>query len=398
MKIGILTFHSSYNFGANLQTLAIQELLKRKGCLPVVIDYRDPWRTEMYRSAVLPAQAQAHERFIDKYLDTSPRFNGEEEVREYCDGELDVILVGSDQVFRLLPRWAPKQILRRLRTGRVSSSWTEVSDRLPVYYLPWSRNGGRTPVRAAIAASACSTPFMYLGPSLHRQARQYLLDFDYVTVRDDWTGLMVRWLSGGRIKPQLCPDPVFGLNRCVTVPKDEVPDIDVTRTILVGSTLDRTWLVEFVRIAHERGWKVSNLPDPDATFASDGTDFTISLPLSPLGWYVLLSRARGYIGGRFHGLVSCAANRTPAVSLDVSNKPRIVKMMSRPYDLCRRAGARSRYVPINRLAHPSPMTVMNRLLDASSQAAMNAYAEHAKARVEQVIDEILEQAREVVQA
>jgi hypothetical protein len=396
MKIGILTFHSSYNFGANLQTLAIQELLKRRSCLPVVIDYRDPWRTRMYRLAVSPAQAQAHERFIDRYLDTSPRFNCDSEVREYCDDELDVILVGSDQVFRLLPRWAPKQILRRLRTGKASSSWTEVSDRLPVYYLPWPGKGGRRPVRAAIAASAYWTPFMYLGPSLQRQARQCLLGFDYVTVRDDWTSLMVRWLSGGKVKPRLCPDPVFGLNDCFAVPRDEIPDVDVTRTILIGSVLDKTWLAEFVGIAHDHGWKVSNLPDPDATFAFEGSDFTISLPLSPLTWYSLLSRARGYVGGRFHGLVSCVANRTEVVSLDVSNKPRLLKMTSRPYDLCKKAHARSRYVPMNRLAHPSPEAVMDRLLDPASQAAMNLYAGLAKARVEQVIDRVLKQAREVV--
>jgi hypothetical protein len=396
MKIGILTFHSSYNFGANLQTLAMQELLKRKGCLPIVVDYRDPWRTEMYRSAVPPAQAEAHERFIDTYLDTSPRLNSDNEVREYCDDELDVVLVGSDQVFRLLPRWAPKQILRRLRTGKTSSSWTEVSDRLPVYYLPWPRNGRQTPVRIAIAASACSTPFMYLGPSLHRQACQRVLGFDGITVRDDWTGLMIRWLSGGRVKPRLCPDPVFTLNDCFTIPRDEVPDIDVTQTILVGSTLDRSWLAGFIRIAHERGWKVSNLPDPDAAFAVEDGDFAISLPLSPLGWYSLLSKAAGYVGGRFHGLVSCAVNHTATVSLDVSNKPRFVKMMSRPYDLCKRAGVRSRYVPIHKLAHPSPATVMNRLLDSSSQAAMNLYAEHAKVCVGQVIDDVLARAREVV--
>ena len=109
MKVGILTFHSSYNFGANLQTLSVQEMLRARGCCPIVIDYRDPWRTEMYHSRVSPTQVQVHEQFIAKYLNTSPRFSSNEEVQQYCNDTLDVVLVGSDQVFRLLPKWAPKQ-------------------------------------------------------------------------------------------------------------------------------------------------------------------------------------------------------------------------------------------------------------------------------------------------
>lgn len=31
MRIGVLTFHSSRNFGANLQTLATQEMLRKLG-------------------------------------------------------------------------------------------------------------------------------------------------------------------------------------------------------------------------------------------------------------------------------------------------------------------------------------------------------------------------------
>jgi hypothetical protein len=143
MKVGILTFHSSYNFGANLQTLAIHEMLKHRGCDPVVIDYRDPWKTEMYLSGVSPAQVETHERFIEKYLTTSPRFSRADEVQEYCENELDVILVGSDQVFRLRPKWAPKRVLRRWLRRDQSSAWAQVDERLPVYWLPWARRRRR---------------------------------------------------------------------------------------------------------------------------------------------------------------------------------------------------------------------------------------------------------------
>lgn len=393
MKVGILTYHYCYNFGANLQTLAVQELLRRRGCEAVVVDYRDPWRAEMYRSKVSSAQAEMHEDFSRKYLVVSPRLSREQEVRDYCNDVLDVVVVGSDQVFRLLPRWAPKQILRALRTGSASSGWTQVTDRLPAYWLPWPRDGVQRPVRASIAASACGTSFFYLTRRVRREARECLRNFDFVSVRDDWTSIMVKWLSRGRVKPSLCPDPVFALNRCFDVPPEETPDIDLSHTILVSGALEGKWLAGFRSVARDHGFTISNLPDPERTLEFEQSDFTIGLPLSPLMWYAMLSRAAGYLGGRFHGLVSCTANRTPAISLDLSNKPRLLKTTSRTYDLCCKARARSRYVPVNRLSHPTPASVFERLTDRESQAAMNSYAERAAARVEDTVDMILAHVR-----
>lgn len=389
MKVGILTFHSSYNFGANLQTLAVQEILKRRGCCPVIIDYRNPWKTEMYRSIVSPTQAETHERFIEKYLNTSPRFCCEKEVQEYCNDELDIIIVGSDQVFRLLSRWAPRSLFRLLLTGNPSSPWMKMDNHLPVYYLPWPKNDSARPARIAIAACALGTSYFFLGKTLWKEARQSLRNFDFVSVRDNWTRIVVTWLSGGKVRPELCPDPVFGLNDCFIVPQEEVPDIDVSRTILISGALDKKWLSRFSGVAHDHGFRISNLPDTDRVFAFDESDFTIDLPLSPLAWYSLLSRAAGYIGARYHGLVSCVANQTPVVSLDLSRKPRLLKVTSRTYDLCSKASATDRYVPVNWLSCPGPAAVLKRLMDESSQTAMNHYAKKAKRRLWQVVDEII---------
>ena len=194
-----------------------------------MIDYRDPWRTEMYRSRVSSAQVQVHEQFIAKYLNTSPRFSSNEEVQEYCNDALDVVLVGSDQVFRLLPKWAPKQLLRLLRTGSGSSQWTQVTDQLPAYWLPWPKQADGMPARVSVAASGCGTAFYYLGRSLRRETQRCLCNFDFVSVRDEWTRLMVRWLSGGKVKPEMCPDPVFGLNSCFSIPPAEPLSIDVLK-------------------------------------------------------------------------------------------------------------------------------------------------------------------------
>lgn len=51
MKIGILTFHRAYNYGAVLQCYALQSYLKSLGHDVSVIDYRQPW-TESLRKVI----------------------------------------------------------------------------------------------------------------------------------------------------------------------------------------------------------------------------------------------------------------------------------------------------------------------------------------------------------
>ena len=42
-KIGILTFHRAYNYGAVLQCYALQQYLKKQGADVYVIDYKQTW-------------------------------------------------------------------------------------------------------------------------------------------------------------------------------------------------------------------------------------------------------------------------------------------------------------------------------------------------------------------
>lgn len=49
MKIGILTFHRAWNYGAVLQCYALQEVLKSMGYDVWVIDYFDPWSAKVYQ-------------------------------------------------------------------------------------------------------------------------------------------------------------------------------------------------------------------------------------------------------------------------------------------------------------------------------------------------------------
>ena len=68
MKIGILTFHCAANFGAVLQTLALQEVLRRMGHEAYVVDYRPKYLTEPYKAF----KYETKDRSVTGYLKSCP--------------------------------------------------------------------------------------------------------------------------------------------------------------------------------------------------------------------------------------------------------------------------------------------------------------------------------------
>lgn len=117
MKIGILTFHRAYNYGAVLQCYALQETLKAKGHDVFVIDYRQPaieknrklfdikyfYRNKSHIGNIIrylfniPRTRNEHKRidcFVKKYLSlTVP-------CHEYdIPKGFDAYIIGSDQLW-----------------------------------------------------------------------------------------------------------------------------------------------------------------------------------------------------------------------------------------------------------------------------------------------------------
>lgn len=105
-KIGILTIHSDYNYGAVLQAFALTSFLKGKGYDAKIIDYVKvpnyvrplPFPLNIaYKIFELP-QAIKYRRFLKKLL--SPvRYNSENEILSGFKEDYDVLVSGSDQIW-----------------------------------------------------------------------------------------------------------------------------------------------------------------------------------------------------------------------------------------------------------------------------------------------------------
>lgn len=110
MKIGILTFHWATNYGAVLQTYALQTYLKSKGHEVYVIDYKPRHFDNTFWNYLKNRKFLNHRKyqntlrkervlqiFRDKYLQLTTRIFTKEEIPSLVS-DYDVLITGSDQV------------------------------------------------------------------------------------------------------------------------------------------------------------------------------------------------------------------------------------------------------------------------------------------------------------
>ena len=111
MKVGIVTFHRAINYGAVLQTYALQQFLEENAIHAEVIDYRSRTIEELYdvfhpflnnirTLSVIPRikKKNGFQAFIKKFLSLSKEVHTKEELKELIN-DYDCFITGSDQVW-----------------------------------------------------------------------------------------------------------------------------------------------------------------------------------------------------------------------------------------------------------------------------------------------------------
>ena len=117
MKIGIITFQNAVNYGAVLQTYALQETLKTLGASPEIIDYQCTKINNMYapfpkvksiRSLISnivwykrkKKKKIAFESFENKYFNLTDKKYFSKKELEKTNNIYDIFISGSDQIWR----------------------------------------------------------------------------------------------------------------------------------------------------------------------------------------------------------------------------------------------------------------------------------------------------------
>ena len=79
-KIGILTYHSVCNFGANLQALSTVDYFRNKGYDPIVINWMTDELEAYYKTHTPVEQYNIHEMFVQENLPISCRCRTDEDI------------------------------------------------------------------------------------------------------------------------------------------------------------------------------------------------------------------------------------------------------------------------------------------------------------------------------
>lgn len=308
MKFGILTYHAHYNFGANLQAFATVAYLRSLGHEPVVLNFRSVDATEAYRKMVPREQWAGHERFCESRLPLTRCINTKCDLAAAVrEEQLSGIIVGADAVWSY-PRWCTEP---------------------PVFFLDWlfaDAGIARIPA-AAMAVANMSGGFSHLGKDQLSAVRSLIRRFAFISVRDDWTKRVVNChiYNGEQVVACIVPDPAVCLERYITEPLERrnlVSEQDryfILTLPIRASHAQETWLAQFKRFANRKGYKVGELPLPEGPSGLK-FDFSVPYPIDPLQWYLWIKHSSGFLGLRFHPIVSCISAGVPFISVDCYGK------------------------------------------------------------------------------
>lgn len=205
MKIGILTFHASHNYGSMLQAYALKHVLSKLGHECMIINFR----TEIQKSLTPPPIELIHPRsairrlfchpqktinllrkynrfeyFLKHDLAVGPELHKVEDVETYVsDSGIDAIVTGSDQI------WNP-------------ACW----DFNSVYLIDFSFSGRRI----AYAPSLGSHPEQISSEDKSKIANA-IARYDYLSTREERGCQILSHITGKNI--ELVVDPTFLLDK-----------------------------------------------------------------------------------------------------------------------------------------------------------------------------------------
>jgi polysaccharide pyruvyl transferase WcaK-like protein len=375
MKIGILTYHSVFNFGANLQVLSTVEYLIKKGYEPIIINWMPYDLKQYFISITSKEQAKKHKEFVNKFLPISKICKTDDDIIDVINKEkIRGIIVGSDAVAQHSP------ILSRIifPTRRLFTIIKPTNDKIypnPFWGNFLTKNISNIPL-IMMSASCQNTEYKKIFGKEKRNIMKSIQNFSYISVRDSWTQKMMEYLSFNANKFDITPDPVFAFNHNAghllpsknrITSKYQLPEKYILISFNKYYHVGLKWVKDFKLIANNKGFKLIGLPMPQG-LNDLGFDFKIPLPLSPLEWYTLIKYSSGYIGHNMHPIIVAIHNKIPFFSFDYYGITKLRFFIniesSKIYDLLNGSGLENNMYNLLGFRHniPSPSIVFKRII------------------------------------
>lgn len=307
-KIGILTYHTGYNYGASLQAYALQTTIERMGKKCEIINFeterfvasremfsRRPSRPKELIKILMrlpySSPLKERQRMFDSYtrncLKLSPLYRTEEEVVSHAS-EYACIVCGSDQIWNLSHQDSPAAN--------------------PLYFLNFPKNQKR------ISYAASFGKWVREAPQHEDVFLPWLKQFDAISVRETSGVEYVRSLG---LDCTLCLDPTVLLDAQDYEPICAERVVDQQYVLLFSWSCTKEVLTAAKLVAKRLGLPLLNIvPPPRAAFKG----IPRKLDVGPREFLSMVKNASFVVTNSFHGTAFSTTFEKPYISV-VSGSP-----------------------------------------------------------------------------
>ena len=356
MKIGILTYHASHNYGAFLQAYALCELLIEETGNDVEIVNFNMSQAEVFYESIVnsekdeeqKAYKRARYEMFKSELQRNLRLEGNclisddiDTFREWIHGRYDTVIVGSDEVWKIDGfRGFPNP-----------------------YWLPGDL-GCKKISYAASSRAALSN----LTEEQKQQIKGYISDFEYIGVRDEVTKDLIHQLTGRSV--YLNCDPTFAYDFYIN--KELGKWLLKTKYHISGKKKCIALMITSMRFADSIVRKYGKDFDfvPLSTFQKCTNENPV---LNPFEWIQVIAGCDGLITNFFHGTVFAIKGNTPFVSFEIRDIES--DQQSKIYDLLQRNSLENHYFRFDNPEEQSLRIIAPFLADVISGKARKDYTD-----------------------
>lgn len=318
-KVGIITFHASYNYGSMFQAYALQRTIKSMGYDTKIINFRSQIQQKLYSFfprykgkleigkglikcvLFLPFKKKSHrfELFMNRYLDLTPAYSSVEEIETLCP-EFDIYVSGSDQI------WNP-----------------EALDFNEAYLLSFAKDHKRV----AYAVS-CGPIGNFEDTDWEKMMKKHLARYQAISVREQKTEKLVAKFVGHNVPILLDPTMLLSSAQWDMLLHDMSPILS-RKYILLYTLYDNSSLSETVK-------KISRflkLPVVVTKYLSKKKALSTYIRCinktgsGPLEFLWLLKNAEFVISSSFHGTAFSILYNKPFFSYNGNIDARISSLL-----------------------------------------------------------------------
>lgn len=304
MKIGILTFHRSYNYGAFMQCFSLSTRLKRELFKDniEVIDYSSKNALKGYEDAINNAKTITAKKLIVRNKtfhscqEELPLSNVKivsddiYEISQYLNDNYDVVVVGSDAVWNWMARGFPN-----------------------IYFLKDFKGK-----KFSYAASAHGQIFHNISEKEKTYLKEAFQDFQYIGTRDVTTENLVHFACPEKYVYHNC-DPTMFLNL------QDVPcDMEFLKKKLVANGVDFSKPLIGLMAGNGLGYEIKkhfgNKIQLISLYEPNKYADVYLYNLTPYEWAHVFSLFKVTVTHFFHGTMLSLVNHTPVIPIEFSSE------------------------------------------------------------------------------